>query len=152
MQLHNIKRQHPRHRQKLVGRGGKRGTTAGRGTKGQRARSGHRIRPEIRDVIKRLPKLRGHRSLFAPNLLVTITLAHLARHFSAGETISPASLHAKRLVSAATLRRGGVKIIGPAPLDFALTVAGCLITKSARQVIEHSGGTVVSRPAPFSHV
>ena len=35
-----------------VGRGGKRGKTSGRGTKGQNARAGHRKRPEMRDIIK----------------------------------------------------------------------------------------------------
>ena len=143
MQIHHIKRQSPRRRQKLVGRGGKRGTTSGRGTKGQRARSGHRIRPEIRDVIKRLPKLRGHMSLFAPNLVVAVTLRDLARHFTAGEIISPTTLAKKRLVSSATLRRGRVKIIGGAKLGVALTVQGCLITSSARQIIEKAGGQYV---------
>jgi len=152
MQLHHIKRQHPRQCQKLIGRGGKRGTTAGRGTKGQRARSGHRIRPEIRDVIKRLPKLRGHRSLSAPNLLMTITLAHLVRHFVAGETISPISLNSKRLASAVTLKRGQVKIIGAAPLIFALTVQDCLVTPAARKIIESAGGKVMSRVPVLTHV
>ncbi|MFH1170536.1 MAG: uL15 family ribosomal protein [Candidatus Vogelbacteria bacterium] len=142
MQIHHIKRQSPRQRQKLVGRGGKRGTTSGRGTKGQRARSGHRIRPEIRDVIKRLPKLRGHRSLFAPNLVVAVTLMDLARHFTTEEIVSPATLAKKRLVSAATLRRGKVKIIGNAQLGVALTVQGCLITPTARQIIEKAGGKI----------
>ena len=143
MQLHHLKRQHPRHRQKLVGRGGKRGTTAGRGTKGQRARSGHRIRPEIRDVIKRLPKKRGHRSLFAPKLIAAITLRQLARHFAAGEIVSPATLAARRLVSAGIFRRGQVKIIGAGPLLVALRVENCLITKSTRQTIEQVGGKYV---------
>src|SRR3989344_3427584 len=44
---------------KRIGRGGKRGTTSGRGTKGQKSRSGHRIRPAARDLLIRLPKLRG---------------------------------------------------------------------------------------------
>lgn len=42
-----------------VGRGGKRGKTSGKGTKGQNARAGRKKRPEIRDFIKRFPKLRG---------------------------------------------------------------------------------------------
>jgi large subunit ribosomal protein L15 len=45
----------------VVGRGGKRGKTSGRGGKGQTARAGHKIRPEIRDLIKKLPKRRGSR-------------------------------------------------------------------------------------------
>jgi len=43
-----------------VGRGGKRGKTAGRGTKGQNARAGRKKRPELRDIIKKLPKRRGY--------------------------------------------------------------------------------------------
>ncbi len=144
MQLHQLKRRHPQKRHKTVGRGGKRGTTAGRGTKGQRARSGHKIRPEIRDVIKRLPKLRGHRHISAPELGVSVTLAHLANHFVSGETISPATLAAKRLVSAATLKRGTVKIIGNATLNQALTIDGCLVTPGVRQIVEQAGGKVMA--------
>src|SRR5580698_349333 len=43
-----------------VGRGGKRGKTSGRGTKGQSARAGNKKRPEFRDIIKKLPKRRGY--------------------------------------------------------------------------------------------
>ncbi|MCL4405157.1 MAG: hypothetical protein M1361_00055 [Patescibacteria group bacterium] len=59
MQLHDLKPRHARFLKKRVGRGGKRGTFSGRGTKGQRARAGHKIRPAERDFIQRLPKLRG---------------------------------------------------------------------------------------------
>jgi large subunit ribosomal protein L15 len=59
MQFHNLKRKNPNKKRKLVGRGGTRGKTAGRGTKGQNARAGRKKRPELRDVIKRIPKLRG---------------------------------------------------------------------------------------------
>lgn len=60
MQLHQLKPLHPNKRPKpRVGRGGKRGTYSGRGQKGQRARAGHRIRPASRDLLQRLPKLRG---------------------------------------------------------------------------------------------
>ncbi len=59
MQFHTLKRKTPNKKSAQVGRGGTRGKTAGRGTKGQNARAGHKNRPEIRDVIKRVPKLRG---------------------------------------------------------------------------------------------
>lgn len=59
MQLHTIKSKTPRKKSRLIGRGGKRGKTAGRGTKGQNARAGRKKRPELRDFIKRFPKLRG---------------------------------------------------------------------------------------------
>ncbi|MEK7194527.1 MAG: uL15 family ribosomal protein [Patescibacteria group bacterium] len=59
MQSHNLKSKTKRTRSKQVGRGGTRGKTSGRGTKGQNARAGRKKRPEIRDFIKRFPKLRG---------------------------------------------------------------------------------------------
>ncbi|MEK9186632.1 MAG: uL15 family ribosomal protein, partial [Patescibacteria group bacterium] len=59
MQLHQLKPRHRQYPKTRVGRGGKRGTTSGRGQKGQKSRSGHRIRPAERDYIQRLPKLRG---------------------------------------------------------------------------------------------
>lgn len=62
MQLHEIQPFHKNRDKKRVGRGGKRGVTSGRGTKGQRARAGHRIRPAERDLIQRLPKLRGFKN------------------------------------------------------------------------------------------
>ncbi len=59
MQLHELRAIHKDEDAKRVGRGGKRGTTSGKGQKGQKSRSGHRIRPAERDMIQRLPKLRG---------------------------------------------------------------------------------------------
>jgi len=56
MQIHNLKRIHPNKRSVSIGRGGRRGKTSGRGGKGQTARAGHKVRPEIRDMIKKLPK------------------------------------------------------------------------------------------------
>lgn len=59
MQFHTIKRKTPNKKSRQVGRGGTRGKTSGRGTKGQNARAGRKKRPELRDFIKRVPKLRG---------------------------------------------------------------------------------------------
>lgn len=59
MQFHSLKRKTPNKKSAAVGRGGKRGKTSGRGTKGQNARAGRKKRPELRDFIKRIPKLRG---------------------------------------------------------------------------------------------
>ena len=59
--MHNLKRNHKNKKDRIVGRGGKRGKTAGRGGKGQTARAGNKRRPELRDIIKKLPKLRGYR-------------------------------------------------------------------------------------------
>src|SRR3990167_4622491 len=61
-------------KKKRVGRGGKRGTTSGRGTKGQKSRAGHRIRPAIRDLLIRIPKLRGYKnkSIQSKNLVLNV--------------------------------------------------------------------------------
>lgn len=61
MQIHNLKRQHKNKKDRIVGRGGKHAKQAGRGGKGQTARSGNKRRPELRDIIKRLPKNRGYK-------------------------------------------------------------------------------------------
>ncbi|KKP88812.1 hypothetical protein A2456_00620 [Candidatus Nomurabacteria bacterium RIFOXYC2_FULL_36_19] len=60
MQIHNLKRLHKNKGDRIVGRGGRHGKTSGRGGKGQTARSGNKRRPELRDIIKRLPKNRGY--------------------------------------------------------------------------------------------
>lgn len=60
MQIHNLKRIHKNKKDRIVGRGGKHAKTSGRGGKGQTARSGNKRRPELRDIIKRLPKNRGY--------------------------------------------------------------------------------------------
>ncbi len=60
MQIHNLKRTHKNKKDRLVGRGGKHAKTSGRGGKGQTARAGNKRRPELRDIIKKLPKNRGY--------------------------------------------------------------------------------------------
>ncbi len=61
MQIHELKRQHKNKKDRIVGRGGKHAKQSGRGGKGQTARAGNKRRPELRDIIKRLPKRRGYR-------------------------------------------------------------------------------------------
>jgi len=60
MQLHQLKPKNKSKKVKRIGRGGKRGTYSGKGIKGQRCRAGAKIRPEIRDMIKKIPKKRGY--------------------------------------------------------------------------------------------
>ncbi len=60
MQIHELKRTHKNKKDRLVGRGGKHAKTSGRGGKGQTARAGNKRRPELRDIIKKLPKNRGY--------------------------------------------------------------------------------------------
>jgi len=83
MQFHTLKRKTPNKKHKTVGRGGTRGKTSGRGTKGQNARAGRKKRPELRDFIKRVPKLRGRgknsNKGFQKKLIGAALRAHLAK-------------------------------------------------------------------------
>lgn len=130
-----------------VGRGGKRGKTSGHGGKGQTARAGHKIRPEMRDLIKKLPKLRGHgknrsRGIRSNRIPVTaVNLAVLETAYAAGETVSPATLLFKGLVRRAKGRAPMVKILGVGTLSKALVVEGCTVSTVAREAITNAGGT-----------
>jgi large subunit ribosomal protein L15 len=131
-----------------VGRGGKRGKTSGRGGKGQTARAGHKIRPEIRDLIKKLPKLRGHgknraRSVKTNRIPVSaVNLSVLEATYKTGETVSPASLVAKNLARRAKGRVPVVKILGAGELKKAIVIKGCALSASARSAVLASGGTI----------
>lgn len=59
MQLHELQPTYPNKSRRRIGRGYTRGKKAGKGQKGQRSRAGHSIRPAEKDLIQRLPKLRG---------------------------------------------------------------------------------------------
>lgn len=148
MQLHQIKRNHPDKKASRVGRGGKRGKTSGRGTKGQKARSGHKIRPEIRDRIKKMPKLRGHgknraRTVVATRVsATTVNLRAIAAAFADGAQVTPALLAEKGLVTKLSGRFPVVKIVGNT-IDKKIYVAGCSVSAGARAVIEKAGGAIV---------
>jgi large subunit ribosomal protein L15 len=70
MQIHNLKRTHKNKKDRIVGRGGKHAKTSGRGGKGQTARAGNKRRPELRDIIKKLPKNRGYQFKSIQKVLV----------------------------------------------------------------------------------
>jgi large subunit ribosomal protein L15 len=141
MQIHELKPTQKHRRARQVGRGGKRGKTSGRGTKGQLARAGHKLRPELRDIIKKLPKLRGYRFKSFQSVARPINLDVLAVNFAAGERVTPAILAAKGLVArlSPTAR---VKILGRGALTHQLTVSGCAVSAKARAQIEAAGGQV----------
>ncbi|MFT7557722.1 MAG: large subunit ribosomal protein L15 [Planctomycetota bacterium] len=132
---------------KRVGRGGKRGKTSGRGHKGQRQHGGHGVRPEMRDVIKRFPKLRGHgknrrKSVIGSRLMsIPVNVSTLESMFEKGATVSPSVLAEMGLVSAGQIAKRTVKILGHGGITKALTVIGCDYSSSARTKIEQAGGT-----------
>lgn len=111
MQMHQLQPGEKKKR-KRIGRGGKRGTYSGRGIKGQRARSGAKIRPEERDILKRIPKLRGYKFKSFRQGFVIVNIKDLQKKFSAGEEVSPATLVAKRLVRKNKGKTPRIKILG----------------------------------------
>ena len=145
MQLHQLQRVHPNRRRMTVGRGGKRGKTSGRGGKGQTARAGHKVRPEFRDVLMRIPKQRGRGTNTFKSLQPkpsVVSLAALERTFSQSEAVTLASLLEKGLIKKEAGHITAVKILGDGELTKKFAVSGCAVSASARQKIEAVGGTV----------
>lgn len=147
MELNSLKRQAGLTKARRVGRGSKRGKTSGRGGKGQTARAGNKRRPEWRDLIKKIPKRRGYgknrsrtavpRVPFAP-----VSVESLAKHFKAGETVSPATLVAKGVVRRVAGKLPPVKILGGGSLSVKLVFQGVKTSASAKSAIEAAGGTM----------
>lgn len=145
MQLHNIKRKTKNKKKVQVGRGGTRGKTSGRGTKGQKARAGRKLRPEMREIIKKLPKLRGYAFNTIQVRPVVISLQKISAVFENGGDITPEILISNKV---ANLLKGNVpkiKIVGPRK-DFVfekkINVTGVVVTPGAKATIEKAGGSV----------
>ena len=123
-----------------VGRGeaGRRGKTAGRGTKGLKARS--KLRPGFEGgqtpLTMRMPKLKGFTN---PNKeeYAIVNLTGLG-DFPAGSEVSPESLRERGLIR----HRGLVKVLGEGEIDRVLTVRVHAVSASAREKIEKAGGSV----------
>lgn len=145
MQIHQVKRMHPLKKSVQIGRGGKRGKTSGRGGKGQTARAGNKPRPILRDIIKKIPKLRGRgKSSFKSfqKKPTVLPLSSLEKFFSDADIVTPSALVKKGLI----VIRGGVvpevKILGKKVLTKKLIISGCQVSKGAQEAIEKAGGSV----------
>lgn len=121
------------------------GGTAGRGHKGQLARTGGKVARWFEGgqmpIQRRLPKV-GFKNPGRVEYQV-VNVGILAR-YGAGETVDRATLQAKRLIDRIDLP---VKILGMGEISSALTVSVDAVSASARQKIEAAGGSV-SVPAP----
>lgn len=117
MRLHDIQNTHARPKSRRIGRGvgSGRGTYAGRGVKGQKARSGANSNiPRTfiggsTALIQRLPKLKGFKS--HRTRPITVNVARLAAVFKDGHKITLANLIEKKLINAEEASRG-VKVVG----------------------------------------
>ncbi|MEK7613109.1 MAG: 50S ribosomal protein L15 [Patescibacteria group bacterium] len=145
MQLNDLKRKNPNRAHKRVGRGGARGKTSGRGTKGQKARAGHRIMPAIREILKKIPKRRGYSFQSIQAKPAVLNLSTLEKFFSVGDAVNPVTLRERGIVRG---RRGAsvnIKILGDGELTKKLVVTGVSVSASAKQKIEKAGGTIAAK-------
>ncbi|HXK40930.1 MAG TPA: uL15 family ribosomal protein [Candidatus Paceibacterota bacterium] len=159
MNLSNLQPNTPRKSTKRVGRGGKRGTFSGKGSKGQKSRAGASVKPGFRGGDNRIwqlfPKQRGaskkpgragndsphrkHRFYQLSRDKFPVINIEEFNKLNDGETVNPKTLFEKGI-----LRRveKEIKILGDGELGRKLVFEGFSLSKSARDKIIKAGGTV----------
>lgn len=142
MKLHELSpapgsNQEPKRKGRCIGTGN--GKTAGRGHKGQWARSGGGVRPGFEGgqmpLARRLPKRGFNNKVFAKHY-AEVNVAAL-NAFEDGETICVVAMLEKGLIGKAC---DGVKVLGNGELKKKLTVKAAGFSKSAKEKIEAAGG------------
>ena len=143
MQLHEMKApEGATKKRKRIGRGESsgHGKTAGRGGKGQTARTG-KGKPGLgfeggqMPMYRRMPK-RGFTNIFAV-CTVAMNVDHLARHFAAGATVDMDSL---RKAGLASKKHRAFRVLGRGEISHKLSITADHFTASAKQKIEAAGG------------
>lgn len=141
LQLHHLKPAPGSKKKKIrVGRGegGRRGKTAGRGTKGLKARNKVRLGFEggQTPLAQRIPKLGGFKNP-GKEYFALVNVERL-NSFRAKTTVGPDQLRKAGLVK----KRGRVKVLGEGEIKKALTVQAHAFSGAAREKIEAAGGSV----------
>jgi large subunit ribosomal protein L15 len=141
MRLHHLKPAEGSKSSKIrVGRGerGRRGKTAGRGTKGQKARGS--VRPGFEGgqmpLQRRLPKLKGFKNR-NKEYFALINVGRL-NAFDDGTEVTPEELRGRGLVK----HRGRIKVLGEGDLERKLTVKAHAFSLGAVEKIKAAGGSV----------
>lgn len=142
MQIHQIQKNKSNKKSIRVGRGGKRGKTSGKGHKGQNARAGNSSRPEIRDMIKKLPKLRGYRFNSIKNSATPVNLSEIEKTFDNGAKVNPKELIKTGVISKKSGKIPTVKILATGDITKKVNISGCSFSKTAKEKIEKAGGTI----------
>ena len=118
------------------------GKTAGKGHKGQNARSGGGVRPGFEGgqipLYRRIPK-RGFNNALNAKVYTEVSLEKLNK-FEANTVVDPVLLLESGIIS--KVEKDGVKILGNGDIKVALTVVASAFTKSAKEKIEAVGGKV----------
>lgn len=129
------------HVSKRVGRGAGSGNgkTAGKGHKGQNARSGGGVRPGFEGgqmpLHRRLPK-RGFNNIFGTHY-ATVNIGLLNEKFEDGATIDAAALKACGIIKEPL---DGIKILGDGDVSKNFTIKAAAFSKTAKEKIEKAGG------------
>ena len=132
-----------------VGRGqsSTRGKQSGRGGKGQTARAGHKVRPALRDIIKKIPKRRGYgknrgRTVWElrPRPL-TVTLAQLEAKFDVGAEITPKAIVERGILAYKKKHTPMVKLVG-SEVSKKFSIKGATASAGAKAAIEKVGGSI----------
>jgi len=149
MKIHELKpAEGSRKPKRRVGRGtaGHGGKTAGRGTKGQRARNTVPVGFEggQTPLFRRTPKHKGFTNPFRVEY-EPVNLDALEQ-FDDGAEVTPDTLRGRGLAP----KRGNIKVLGRGRLTKRLTVKAHGFSKAATQAIEAAGGSVEVLPLPFS--
>jgi large subunit ribosomal protein L15 len=103
----------------------------------------------MRDIIKKLPKLRGFGKNRARtvnsgrDVAVVVNVSALEASFEKGTTINPKALIAAGIVSAQSKKAPTVKILGNGEITKQFAISGCLFSASAKEKIEKAGGTII---------
>ncbi len=132
-----------RKKKKRVGRGdgSGHGGTAGKGAKGQNARSGHSVRPNFEGgqmpLTRRMPK-RGFKNPM--RRIIAIVNIEQLKGFAQGALVDRDTLTAVGLVSG---RVDGIKVLGNGEINFPLSLKVDRVSRGAREKIEAAGGTIV---------
>ena len=148
VQLHNLKRVFKNKKKIAVGRGGKRGTYSGAGQKGQKARAGHKMRPEMRDTIKKLPKRRGYRTPAIQDKPFVVNIKSIEYALTKVTPIvkeyvvNPAKLAYLDLIPKERQAKTKVKILALGEPTRVYHISGCMVSASAKEKIMAHGGDV----------
>jgi large subunit ribosomal protein L15 len=142
LKLHDLRPAPGSHKTKQrLGRGeGSKGKTAGRGTKGTKARYQVPVGFEggQMPLARRLPKLKGFSNARFKTVYQVVNVGRLAEVFPSGGDVTP-----ETMAGAGAVRRGElVKVLGAGDLTVALRVSAHAVSGSAREKIEAAGGTV----------
>ena len=107
------------------------------------------MRPEMRDLIKKIPKRRGYGKNRSRTVRIDRTIARgvnlavLEAAFAAGDTVTPAVLVKKGIVSLRGGRVPAIKILGAGELTKKLSISGVTASATAKAAIEKAGGSIL---------